>query len=370
LTRDLIICCDGTGNQFGDRNSNVVKLHDCLPRGDADVIAFYDPGVGTFGLREALFEWQQLIPRVAGLAFGWGYRQMVERAYRFIAEHYRPGDRISFIGFSRGAYIARVVAGMLYGIGLLERHNLHLFDYAFRIYENCMGRNGDSDGNEGFATLKRFGKQFCQPCPVHFIGAFDTVKSIGWFRRWKVLPWTAHNESVAIVRHAVAIDERRCFFRTNLWGAPGKTDLREVWFAGVHSDVGGGYPEQESGLSKLSLQWMFAQAEGAGLRFDPGRKAKLLGGGGRYVRPDAKAPAHRSLHGAWWLAECLLPRQMADRHGHNAGWRWPLLQWKLIGRPRPVAADSLIHDSVLHRSRLLADYQPSNLPAQPNFVPD
>lgn len=367
MTRDLIICCDGTGNQFGDRNSNIVKLHDCLAGGNANVIAFYDPGVGTFGLREVLFQWQQLIPRVAGLAFGWGYRHMVERAYRCIAEHYRPGDRVWLFGFSRGAYIARVVAGMLKGIGLLERHNLHLFDYAFRIYERSMKRSDADDA--GFATLKRFGKQFCRPCPVHCLGLFDTVKSIGWFRRWTVLPWTASNDGVAHVRHAVSIDERRCFFRTNLWGTPGRSDVHEVWFAGVHSDVGGGYPEAESGLSKISLQWMLDQTRALGLPLDQARVTRLLGGsGGRYVAPNPGAAQHQSLTGAWWLAEGLLPRRQIDRQGRKQGTRWPLLQWSLLGQPRAIAPESKIHISVQQHQQLRASYNPPNLPAEPHFV--
>lgn len=184
MARDIVIFCDGTGNQFGDTNSNVLKLHDCPHRDAAEVLTFYEPGVGTFGLQEAMFAW-------------------------------------------------RALAGMLHGVGLLEPGNVHLFDSAFRIYKKAFRR--DEEG--GFPILQRFKKQFCRTRPVHFLGVFDTVKSIGWFRRWMVLPWTAKNESVAIFRHALSIDEQRCLFRPNLWGDPGQTDVREVWFAGVHADV-------------------------------------------------------------------------------------------------------------------------------------
>lgn len=364
MARDIVIFCDGTGNQFGDTNSNVLKLHDCLHRDAAEVLTFYDPGVGTFGLQEAMFAWQQVIPRLAGLAFGWGYRQMVHRAYTFIACNYQPGDRVWLFGFSRGAYIARVLAGMLHGTGLLEPGNVHLFDSAFRLYKKAFRR--DEEG--GFPILQRFKKQFCRPCPVHFLGVFDTVKSIGWFRRWMVLPWTAKNESVGIFRHALSIDERRCFFRPNLWGDPGKTDVREVWFAGVHADVGGGYLEAEAGLSKIVLKWMIDQAQLAGLRMDAKRMARIMGGGGRYVKPDHVAEAHRSLKSGWWLPEVLLPRRLADRQGCAARTGLPFISWSLIRLPRHIGAKSDIHVSVQQRMEARPDYRPANLPKAPKFV--
>ena len=153
---------------------------------------------------------------------------------------------------------------------------------------------------------------------MHFLGAFDTVKSIGWFRRWMVLPWTAKNDSLAIFRHALSIDELRYFFRPNPWGEAGKTDVREVWFAGVHSDVGGDYSEAETGLSKIALKWMIDQAQSAGLRMDAKRMARVMGGGGSYVKPDVAADAHRSLKSAWWLPQILVPRRQADREGCSA----------------------------------------------------
>lgn len=368
MARDLVICCDGTGNQFGDRNSNVVKLNDCLVRDKTRVLHFYDPGVGTFGLQEALFEWQQIVPRVAGLAFGWGYRSMVERGYRFIAENYVEGDRIWLFGFSRGAYIARVIAGMIHAIGLLDPAHLNLFDYAFRIYERSAG-----DDRLPIATCRRFTRQFCRSAPIHFIGAFDTVKSIGWFIRWKQLPWTMNNPSVKFFRHAISIDERRCFFRTNLWrnGAKAKTDVRELWFAGVHSDVGGGYPEKESGLSKFPLAWMIAEAEQAGLPIDAKRRERLLGKGGRYAKPEHNAQLHTSLKGAWWLAEYLLPRRMIyvdENKRRRTYWVWlPLLESQWIAYPRGMKPGHneriRIHSSVRDRINDPAlEYAPVNLP--------
>lgn len=368
MARDIVIFCDGTGNQYGDTNSNVLKLHDCLQRDSPEVLTFYDPGVGTFGLQEAMFAWQQVLPRLMGLAFGWGYRQMVQRAYAFLVNHYQPGDRVWLFGFSRGAYIARVLAGMLHGVGLLEPGNVHLFNTAFRIYKKALVRGAEGGG--GFPILQRFKRQFCRPCPMHFLGAFDTVKSIGWFRRWMVLPWTAKNDSLAIVRHAVSIDELRCFFRPNLWGEPDKSDVREVWFAGVHSDVGGDYPEAEAGLSKIALKWMINQAQAAGLHMDAKRLSRVMGGGGHYVKPDPCADAHRSLQSAWWLPQILLPRRAADREGSGARTGLPFISWSLIKVPRPIRAKANIHVSVQQRLEARPDYRPINLPKSPRFVED
>jgi len=111
-----------------------------------------------------------------------------------------------------------------------------------------------------------YGKAACAP---HFIGVWDTVSSVGWIDNPLHLPYSADNGDIQIGRHAVAIDERRAFFRNNLWRPRppdgGPKDLKQVWFPGVHCDIGGGYPEAESGLSKIALEWMFREAVAAGL---------------------------------------------------------------------------------------------------------
>jgi uncharacterized protein (DUF2235 family) len=104
----------------------------------------------------------------------------------------------------------------------------------------------------------------------------------------------------------MSIDERRAFFRQNLFGAPhdAQQDVKEIWFAGVHSDVGGSYPESESQLSKIALQWMVSEGEVAGLRVEPNRKADILGRKPPYVAPDPLTNnQHESLRGIWWIAE-------------------------------------------------------------------
>src|SRR5207248_575013 len=120
-----------------------------------------------------------------------------------------------------------------------------------------------------------------------------------------------NNPEIAIGRHAIAIDERRAFFRTNLWrpGNPdrpqGPRDLKQVWFPGVHCDVGGGYPEAESGLSKIALRWMVRESEANGLLVDEAKRDEILGvsPGSRYAAPDSQAAMHESLRGFWRIAE-------------------------------------------------------------------
>jgi uncharacterized protein (DUF2235 family) len=165
------------------------------------------------------------------------------------------------------------------------------------------------------------------------------------------LPYEANNPDIEIGRHAVSIDERRAFFRSHLWLAPkdpgaahGPRDMLQVWFPGIHCDVGGGYPEETSGLSKYALGWMIEEAKAAGLLVDPEKRAEVLGltGGGRYVPAKADAPSHESLKGAWNIAE-FIPK----RH-----WNWKTSAWEHrmnLYRRRTIPPGSLIHDAAYLR---------------------
>jgi uncharacterized protein (DUF2235 family) len=182
------------------------------------------------------------------------------------------------------------------------------------------------------------------------------VSSVGWYENPLHLPYAADNPDIQIGRHVIAIDERRAFFRTNLWMPKpngGPKDLKQVWFPGVHCDVGGGYPEKESGLSKIAFAWMLNEARDKGLLVDDTKVDLVLGkSGGGYVPPDPKAPAHESLQGAWWLAEFLRKRHF----------NWKIHQWEKranLGRRRTIPSKSLIHQSAYDRG---AEYQ-KRLPA-------
>lgn len=176
------------------------------------------------------------------------------------------------------------------------------------MYRGAEKRDRGGHAGERFEVARLFKQTFGRSIPVHFVGVWDTVSSYGWFW-WPIsLPYSRRNPDIRHARHAVAIDERRAFFRQNLMEkAAADQDLVELWFAGAHADVGGGYPENESGLSQLALEWMASEASALGLRVNSERRAEVLGGKPPYVRPDWHAPIHNSAVGWWRLLE-FVPR--------------------------------------------------------------
>jgi hypothetical protein len=136
MPNNIVICCDGTGNQINDRLSNVLKFYRVLQKAD-DQIVYYSPGVGTVG---AFDDWQvikQHVKEFLGLAAGYGLDENVLDAYRFLCTHYSEGDAIWLFGFSRGAYTVRVLAAFVYVIGLLRPTQLNLADFAFTAYKKA-----------------------------------------------------------------------------------------------------------------------------------------------------------------------------------------------------------------------------------------
>jgi uncharacterized protein (DUF2235 family) len=189
---------------------------------------------------------------------------------------------------------------------------------------------------------------------VRFLGIFDTVKSVGWIYSPFSFPYTASNNLVQTVRHAVSLDERRCFFRQNLWHASPGQDCKEVWFAGVHSDVGGGYPEQESALAKIPLAWICDSAQGSGLIVDPELYRKVVLGQGKIDRQPTSAPdplgmQHESLQGPWRLVEWLPRRYLNLVENFRTRWEFPMLDSSARGRYRRLAGRITIHPTVLQR---------------------
>lgn len=354
MPKNIVVCLDGTGNQFGQENSNVVKLYQVLERGPHQV-AYYHPGVGTMGARNALTTAGKTWTRVLGLAFGYGLSENICDAYQFLMREYELHDRVYVFGFSRGAYTARVLCGMLYALGLLTRGNEAQIPYAIRLLKQ---------DPVDFAVAAQFKATFSRECKPHFLGVWDTVSSVGWVYQAVTFPFTraTSNPDLNIVRHAMAIDERRAFFRQNLFGPQNhsRQDVRELWFAGVHSDVGGSYPEAESQLSKIALQWMLEEAEVAQLAINAGRKADVLGGKPPYVKPDATTEnQHESLHG-WWLLAELWPK-VVRMQGPDGKWRRRLRV--NLGRRRYLADDAVLHPSVELRLRdAKKGYRPKNLP--------
>jgi uncharacterized protein (DUF2235 family) len=339
----------------------VVKLYDTSVC-DAAQIAYYHPGLGTMGARTALTRIGKWWTRFIGLAFGYGISDNVADAYQFLMRTFEPGDRVYLFGFSRGAYTARALSGILHIVGLLTSGNEALIPYAIRMVKRK---------KIDFTVAAQFKKTFSRECKPHFLGVWDTVSSVGWVYNAVHFPFTTtKNPDPRFIRHAVAIDERRAFFRQNLFGKAhdNQQDVEEAWFAGVHSDVGGSYPEAESQLSQLALRWMLCEAEAAGLRIDPRRKEDILGGKPPYVTPDpATKHQHESLHGWWYLAE-LWPTVV---HVQSAQGAWSKSIRVNFGRRRWIAPGLLVHESVEQRIETSGlGYRPNNLPESRRVLGD
>jgi uncharacterized protein (DUF2235 family) len=362
MPKNIVICCDGTGNEFGEQNSNVIKLYKTLIR-DAAQIAYYHPGVGTMGARSALTIIGKWWTRLIGLAFGYGISDNIADAYQFLMETFEPSDQVHVFGFSRGAYTARALCGMLHIVGLLTKGNEGLIPYAIRMIKR---------EKIDFDVAADFKKTFSRECKPHFVGVWDTVSSLGWVYNTVNFPYTrvTKNPDFHIVRHAVSIDERRAFFRDNLFGEPHDSgqDVKEVWFAGVHSDVGGSYPESESQLSKITLRWILCEAELAGLIVDPNRKAEILGGKPPNVAPDPLTKnQHESLQGWWWVAE-FWPKIVHIKTDQGT---WKKSIRINFGRRRRISPDSVVHESVKQRlAKAVPPYGPSNLPDELGVIHD
>jgi len=273
MPKRLIICCDGTWNKPDQQQdgvptpTNVTKVALAAAPQDAagnPQMVFYDKGVGT--------DWYS---KLIGGAFGAGLSKNIQDAYRFLIANYEPNDFLYLFGFSRGAYTARSLAGLIRNSGLLRREFSGKVEDAYTLYRR---RDDKSHPTDTEATL--FRRSFCNEPRIHFLGVWDTVGALGipldGPLRFINKAWQFHDvklsRSVDHAYHALAIDEKRKAFAPTLWEQQenaGAQVLEQVWFAGVHSNVGGGYPKR--GLSDLALLWMLRKAEACDLRFDLAR---------------------------------------------------------------------------------------------------
>jgi uncharacterized protein (DUF2235 family) len=380
MPKDIVICCDGTGNEINNTISNVLKLYRVLIKDEGQRV-YYHPGVGTIGLESTWGRIKQETGAVLQLATGAGLDEDTLAAYRFLCRTYEKDDRVWLFGFSRGAYTVRVLAAFIHVIGLLKPDQIDLAGYALSAYKDAASARNQSTNGKFLDEAWHFSRiAGAYHIPIEFVGVWDTVSSIIAPGRWhlQTLPFTATNPSVKKFRHAVSIDERRRMFRLNHWKEHQKyrpdiydpssgidQDIRQVWFAGVHCDVGGGYLEDESGPSKYPLLWMIEQATAAGLRVDPDMVNHLCWGFPKkgsdhvYVPPSVTDPLHNSLTAAWEILEWL-PKQEKYRE-------WPERKCFLglylpRGEPRPIPEGAIIHQSVLDRMASKPSYRPINMP--------
>jgi uncharacterized protein (DUF2235 family) len=355
MAKNIVVCADGTGNKFSDNNTNVVRLYSLLQLDDPSrQVAYYHGGLGTMGDPSAISQISKRWTMVKGLAFGYGLTRDIGDCYSFLMDSFEQDDRIFLFGFSRGSYTVRALAGLLHMFGLIRPGHYNLISYATEMLKA-------KQDPRSFQIADEFKRTFSRACKPHFIGVWDTVSSVGWAWDPLHIPYTAKNPSLTIGRHAIAIDERRCFFRQNLWSSPlPGQDLKQVWFAGVHSDVGGGYPESESGLAKISLEWMLCEACRADLIVDNVKASTVLGySGGPYCRPDATACVHKSLNDVWMLLEPLPHRYFEMTcNPPKSKVMFP------FGRRRYIPPGVTVHASVNERIKLDHTYNPTNLPRE------
>jgi uncharacterized protein (DUF2235 family) len=320
MDKRIAFCADGTWDSSSN-NSNVYRLFKSLAT-SADQVPYYDDGVGADGTP---------IEKLLGGAFGDGLFQKIKDGYTKIAHVYEACDELFLFGFSRGAYTARSLAGMIAICGLPTKDfDDQLVETAFQAY-----RNKDQRA-QLLATLNDYGMYDAK---LTMVGVWDTVGSLGIPAIFGgVSPLicgfldTSLHPDVLNAYHALAIDERRAQFPPTLWTSqsPGQT-LEQVWFCGVHCDVGGGYADDSSGtaLSDLTLGWMMAKASALGLTIDAGVLSK-------YSLPLDAEDSLDQLHESW-----------------SPLWGLP--------RRRTISAGATLSDSVFVRCEQDASYRSGNL---------
>lgn len=339
----IVICGDGTWNIRDQvdkatkkrRPTNVTKVaRAILPRAanGIDQLVFYHDGVGT----------SAGLDKFTGGAFGRGIEHNIRELYRSILYNYDSGDELFFLGFSRGAFTVRTLAGFMSKVGLVQKDDDYYIPEIYACYESSQGP-GSAGWSRAFHNV-----QGTRPCPpIKFIGVWDTVGALGApgflgqvFNRKK---YQYHdiglNAHIQNAYQALAIDERRKPFAPAVWRRPagwGGT-LEQAWFPGVHSNVGGGY--SPDGLANEALHWMVEKAEGLGLEFD----RSFLG----HYRPCFNS---------------LLRDSMSAMYKLMGGYVRP------IGRQ--LADGELVHQSALDRLGLPScNYAPDNLKAYLTSAP-
>ncbi len=319
----IIICADGTWNRpeqdlKKDFPTNVLKIaRSIAPIGEDGLqqVIFYDWGLGSYH------------DSVSSGAFGKGIDKNIMDDYRFIVQNYNEGDELYFFGFSRGAYTVRSLAGFMNNCSILRREHANRIEEAYSLYKNKRVHPADQKS-------VKFRADYSVPGAVRikFIGVWDTVgalgiplRVLGFLNERNLFHDNKIGPNIDVARHALSVDEKRDDFKPTIWKERPNMDLKQVWFAGVHSDVGGGYaPDRKKQLlSDIPLQWMIDEANKANLTFEPHLVSKLTGS------------------------------PMAKQHKVYQGF------YKLLGKfERVIPTTTFIHQSVKERYEKDAKYKP------------
>ncbi len=294
---NLIVCCDGTWNTPDQEDNgqpaptNVFKLHGALAPSDAGGApqhAYYRAGVGTSG---------NLMDKALGGALGVGLGQDIKSAYNWLRQTFDPDtSQIFLFGFSRGAYTVRSLAGMIGRCGLLihddDTPEVKRWADIDAVYELYRGPKQLAE-----QKIKHYTRH--DDVTIHFMGVWDTVGALGipdelpidfiYRRKDARFHDTQLGDNVRCARHAVAIDERRLTFAPTLWSNPRPDRVKQVWFPGVHGDLGGSYAER--GLGDIALQWMINEAQAEDLAFKDGALSQ--------IKPDHQGVLHDSVRGVF-----------------------------------------------------------------------
>jgi uncharacterized protein (DUF2235 family) len=332
----IVVLFDGTWND-ADTGTNIARLNALVRRIPGEQVVTYRRGVGGFG------------ERLRGGVLGLGVDREIQAGYDAVVAGYRPGDRIHLLGYSRGAFTARSLAGMIARCGIRERGAGPSTADLFAHYRRRLspGLRELKDGEEPRTDVEKGMVEHCAVAPLRFVGVFDTVGSLGvpgavgsLFAHRYAFHDTTLSGLVEYARHAIAIDETRASFTPTLWTnvpipVPGiDTSVEQRWFVGSHANVGGGNLDSgDNRLADVTLDWMVRELRAAGLTVDDG--------------PDASdawdGAVHDSDSGVFGLLGSFVPSQ---RPGRRA-----VRQTNLFERLAP---------SVLTRWEKRSDYRPPN----------
>lgn len=367
MTKRLVVCFDGTWNSpdQGEYLTNVIKIMRAIRSADdtgASQIVFYDSGIGTDAGR---------VSRVIAGTFGRGLDQNVKDGYRFLAHNWQPGDEIYLFGFSRGAFTARSLCGLLTAAGLLRKSKMDRMQEAWQVYQTEKNKRDP-------AQLKSLRADAEVDVRVKCLGVWDTVGALGvpgqLLQPFNV-KYRFHNtdlcDAVEHAFHALAIDEKRGPFEPTLWQKERGEELKQrtveqVWFPGVHSNVGGSCAD--AGLSDTALKWMVQRVQDVtDLAFD----AAYLQGA-KHINPDPLGEIYES-RTAFYAPSRFYPYQRLI--GQNeVGGSW-LRRWRRVerrNRPRQGCefVNEMIHWSAVERfgkeakeNGEIRRYEPQNLRA-------
>ncbi|KAI0032570.1 hypothetical protein K488DRAFT_49576 [Vararia minispora EC-137] len=416
--RTIVLCFDGTSDQYSSANTNVVKLCSLLEKDNERQVVYYQArhkpfctpaaGIGTYISPSVASPPLQWCARILDEAFAIFLATHVMQGYKFLMQNFNIGDRVCLFGFSRGAYTARALAGMLHKVGLLGKDNNEQVPFAYKLYK--------SNKPEDAVTAAGFKQTFCREVPIDFVGVWDTVSSVGVIVG-PTLPFVQTNNTIRTFRHALSLDEHRAKFRPSFYvrsvppgskslpwlgrlrhgirrlvrcspqtpsneteqtiadvgkGLKGslrssppsafETDVKEVWFAGCHSDVGGGNAlnTAQYALANIPLRWMVREVMQAecsiaweetafaqlGIPFEVPGPQDIQSSDA----PDAEQKLTDELVvvPAWWLLE-IVPTNYTYQDVKTNKW---VSEWSIhLGRGRwvPESPTTNFHSSVKQR---------------------